>query len=342
MNNKSNTNLPKSVKEFFTYLDIIKGKSQNTIDGYSTDLSLYFKYMKQQKCDLGNVEFKDIDISDVDVTFIKTIKLTDIHAFMGFLTTERKNGKCARSRKTSSLKSFYTYLEKINEAITANENITLRLELPELEKRKPTVLTMEEVKKVIDAIEDGYCNSKRDMAIISLLLNDGLRREEISVLNLDSIQGNMLQVIGKGNKERFLKINSFCMKSINDWLEERKERELKIGHEDALFINRLGVRLSKKSVGDLVKKYVVKAGLNPNKFSTHKFRSTCATTMHKQGIDTLTISKILGHSNISTTQIYIDVDSEETSKAIDNSPFNFNIAKMHEEIEQRDESEVSL
>lgn len=318
---KLNNNLPEMVTDFFTYLSTIKNVSDNTIQGYSNDLSLYFKYMKKLKYNLVE-EFDDIDITDIDVNFIKNIKLVEIHKFMGYVKMERNNGECARSRKTSSIKSFYTYLQNIVEAITSKENATLRLEKPTIAKRSPVVMTLPQAKLLIDSVEEGTYYSKRDKAIIVILLNCCLRREEVSMLNLESIQNNMMEIIGKGNKQRWLNINSSCDKVITDWLEDRLTIDIKKGHENALFISKKGLRLSKGAVGDIVKKYVTKAGLDPTKFTTHKLRSTGATIMYQTNKDLLSISKILGHESIKTTTIYVSAGAKEMKNTIDSNPLN--------------------
>ena len=321
INDKSN--LPKTVNGFFTYLRIIKKSSENTIQGYASDITLYFRYMKKTKLEL-DIEFDDIDISDVDVPFIKSIELTDMYDFMEYLTIDRENGENARSRKISSIKSFYTYLQNKAKLITSNENPTLELEKPKIEKRSPITMTLDQAKSLIDAVEEGWYDSKRDKAIIVLLLNCCLRREEVSKLNIDSLywMTEELEIIGKGNKQRWLSINNSVNKVLTEWLADRAERKITIGDENALFLSKQGNRISKEAVGEIVKKYVTKAGMDATRFTTHKLRSTGITLMYKNGTTLLALQKIAGHENITTTTIYVEADAKEISNAINSSPLN--------------------
>lgn len=165
-------------------------------------------------------------------------------------------------------------------------------------------------------------NSKeRDYAILTLFLNCGLRLSELANINVDDIKDDKLTVIGKGNKQRTVYLNDACINAINRYLSVRPKENLK--DKKALFLSKRLQRISIKTIQYLVKKYLKKANLTGKKYSTHKLRHTAATLMYKYGkVDIRTLQKLLGHSNISTTQIYTHVDDSELKEALNKNPLN--------------------
>lgn len=319
-NINTNNNLPVLLQNFLTNSRITE-KSENTISDYKTDLKMMFRFMKTIKTDTSNIEFKDIDISDIDLDFIKSITISEIDDFLGFLMTkEGSNSANSRRRKISSIKSFYTYLQK-KKIITVYENIALEIEKPKLTKRTPVALTKEEGLQLINSVDVNDFNYERDLAIIVILLNCGLRREEISSLNIDSIKNGTLEIIGKGNKQRYIGLNDSVIKVINNWLEIRTEKEIDT-NEKALFISQKNNRLSKESVGNIVKKYIIKIGLDPEVYSTHNLRHSCAMAMYENGEDPLILKALLGHASLNTTTIYVHANAEKVKNAVNNSPYN--------------------
>lgn len=144
---------------------------------------MLFRFINASKNNFNHTNFNEINISGIDATFIKSISLTDLYSFMNFLEMkENKNGASARGRKVSAIKSFFKYLQNKEKIISVNENLALELEKTKLGKRKHICLSLEEGKSLINSIEKGYYNSKRDLCILTLLLNCGLRREEVSSL----------------------------------------------------------------------------------------------------------------------------------------------------------------
>lgn len=322
MTNKINTinNLSVLLQNFLTN-GRVNNKSEGTLKNYRNDLVMLFRFIKTLRSDMCNVEFESIDISDVDIDFVKSITINNMDAFLEFLMTkEDSNSSNSRCRKVSSIKTFYGYLQK-KKLINANENIALEMEAPKMTKRSPVFLTEEEGKSLINAVDVNDFNYSRDFAIIMLLLNCGLRREEISRLDVDFIKGDILRVIGKGDKERFLDLNDSTIKVLNEWLEVRAEKEISVD-EKALFISQKNNRISKEAVGKLVQKYIIKAGLDADKFSTHDLRHTSAMAMYQNGTDIVALQSILGHEVITTTQVYVQATNKETKKAIKNNPFN--------------------
>lgn len=318
----SNT-LPECMVDFLNYLETIKGKSPNTIKGYKVDLTMFFRFLKLYKGihKDDSMEFEEITINDIDNDFLRNIKLTDLYAFMSFLEKYRDNSAYARARKVATLRSFFKYLH--GKAKILDENLALELEKPKIDKRNPAYLTLEESKKLLSVIDGS--NQARDYCVITLFLNCGLRISELCSINISKIKGDILTIIGKGNKERTVYLNKACMKAIDNYLEIRNEYLDKIPpeHRDILFLNKDKKGISKRSIEVMVKKYIGKAGLDTDKYTPHKLRHTAATLMYKHGnVDIRSLQQILGHENISTTQIYTHVDNERLREAVKSNPLS--------------------
>lgn len=313
---------PERLTEFLNYLSVIKGKSNNTIEGYKVDLTMFFRFLKLYKglCP-RNIDFEDITINELEDDFIKNIKLTDLYAFLSFTENQRNNGSYARARKVAALKSFFKYLYTKSKILT--ENPTSDLERPKINKRNPVYLTLEESKNLLGSIDEKYKHQKRDFCIITLFLNCGLRLSELCSINISKIKEDTLTIIGKGNKERTVYLNKSCLRSISEYMEERSSMEVLQEHSDALFISERKCRLNKRTVEKIVKKYIGEAGLDKDRYTPHKLRHTAATLMYKHGnVDIRSLQKILGHENISTTQIYTHVDDDKLREAVKLNPLN--------------------
>lgn len=318
----NNLNLPERLSEFLNYLSVIKGKSINTIDGYRLDLSLFFRFLKLYKglCP-QNIEFNDITINDIDDDLIKKIKLADFYAFLSFVENQRSNSSYARARKVASLKSFFKYLYTKSKII--NENPASDLDSPKINKRNPVYLTLDESKNLLSSVRKTNKHEKRDFCIITLFLNCGLRLSELCSIDISKIKEDTLTIIGKGNKERTVYLNSSCIKAISEYMLERNSMDILPEYKDALFISEKKCRINKRSVENIVKKYVLEAGLDSERYSPHKLRHTAATLMYKYGnVDIRSLQKILGHENISTTQIYTHVDDDKLREAVKSNPLN--------------------
>lgn len=317
----NDSSLPDILNEFLNYLLSIRGKSNNTVDGYKFDLEMFLRFMKLYKVSSTNTEnFEDIKINDIDVKFIKSIKLSDMYAFLSFAEKYRNNGDYARARKVAALRSFFKYL--FSKAKVINENPAAELESPKLSKRNPVYLTLNESRRLLEAI-DGR-NKERDYCIITLFLNCGMRLSELCSINISKIKNDTLSIVGKGNKERTIYLNETALRSIDDYLYVRSRiDDIPEEFKDALFISGKKRRINKRTVELIVKKYIYKAGLDSQKYSPHKLRHTAATLMYKYGnVDIRSLQSILGHESISTTQIYTHVDDERLRKAVKSNPLN--------------------
>lgn len=194
------------------------------------------------------------------------------------------------------------------------------LESPKQAKRQAKYLEMDESIKLLETVlKETHQRSSRDYCIIVLFLNCGLRLAELCSLKISDWQDNHLRVIGKGNKERLVYLNKACISALQKYLDDRKN--MRGFNSEYLFLSRQANQLSRAAVQLLVKKYLKKAGLDTKKMSTHKLRHTAATLMYKYGeVDIRTLQHILGHSSVSTTEIYTHLDKETLEDAISRHP----------------------
>ena len=316
--------LPRVLIDYLNYMSTVRGASTNTIDAYGYDLSLFFKYLKLYFKEVtlsDEMTFEQIPIHDFSSDHLKDLQLVDFYAYLSYLEKMRYNGTYAKARKVASLKSFFHYL--CSKAKIIEKDPTLDLESPKLGKRSPVYLTLDESRDLLSAANNRDKNSPRDLCIITLFLNCGMRLSELCSINLSNIKGDTLNVIGKGDKERTIYLNKASLKAINKYLVVRNEIADKVYPEDkeALFISGKYRRINKRTVERIVKKYVNLAGLDDDKYTPHKLRHTSATLLHKHGgVDVKTLQEILGHENVSTTQIYVHVDDESIRKAVNSNP----------------------
>jgi integrase/recombinase XerD len=314
---------PIIVMDFLNYMETIKGKSRNTAKEYFYDLRLFLRYIKTLKKQTLETVFENINISDVAIDLIREVTLSDLYSYMSFLTRERDLNATSRARKVASIKSFFNFLT--GKAGLLDYNPASELESPKIMKRLPKYLNIEESKKLLGSIEGEY--RERDFAIITLFLNCGMRLSELVNINIskmklkdnNKISEDTLTVIGKGDKERTIYLNNACVKALETYLKVRPREGVK--DRNALFLSERKQRISNKTVQYLVKKYITAAGLDPERYSTHKLRHTAATLMYKHGnVDIRALQEILGHESISTTEIYTHVDNRQLKNAIDSNP----------------------
>ena len=317
------SDLPQLVIDFLNYLETIKGKSPNTISGYKIDLQLFFRFMKVYKDNLNDLslELEEINISDVDEKFINTIKLTDIYAFLSFVEKERNNSTYARARKVATLKSFYKFL--YGKAKVIIDNPTLELESPKISKRHPVYLTLEQSLQLLSSLDKSNLNYYRDYCILTLFLNCGLRLSELCSIEINKIKNDTLTIVGKGNKERTIYLNDACIKAINDYLSKRDNSKVPEENKKYLFLSNRNKPINKRTVELLVKKHINTAELLDDNYTPHKLRHTAATLMYKHGnVDIRSLQNILGHENISTTQIYTHIDDDKLREAVRSNPLS--------------------
>ena len=325
---KRYSDCPQVLREFLIYHENIKGQSQLTISEYYLDLRMFLRFVKLMRSDMPiNARLDDIEIKDIDLTFIREIETSDVFDFLSYLANDRTSNPdaavpdygisaSARARKLSAIKSFYKYLTVRTKQL--EENPVAELEYPKLRKSLPKYLTLEQSSALLKAVSGQ--NEKRDYAILMLFLNCGIRRSELVNLNLTDVYEDRIRVVGKGNKERFVYFGTACRRAIDDYLEERTQREL--SDNRALFGSRDNNRISVTAVHRLVKKALLQAGLDSTQFSAHKLRHTAATMMLSGGVDVKTVQEVLGHENLNTTQIYTHIENTELKVAAEANPLS--------------------
>lgn len=316
---------PAVLREFLSYHENIRGQSAKTISEYYLDLRMFLRFMKLVKLELPyQTPLDSISIQDVDISFLASITVTDIYDFLSYLANDRSSERhespgiaaSARARKLSAIKSFFKYLTVRTKLL--EENPVQDLEFPKLRKSLPKYLTLDESKRLLQAVQGP--NAKRDYAILLIFLNCGIRRSELVGLNRSDISEDRIRVVGKGNKERIVYMGSSCRKAIDDYLIERNK--ICLSDDRALFGSRDGNRISVSAVHRLVKKHLLAAGLDPEQFSAHKLRHTAATLMLSNGVDLKTLQEVLGHEHLNTTQIYTHVESTELKIAAEANPLS--------------------
>ncbi len=270
------------IQEFIDYLNFEKGYSKNTLSNYKRDLRQFSKFLQGR-------------ISDREIVQLYLKKLTD----SGFSPS-------SIMRKHATMKSFYHYLLAEGKIKT---DPTSDLKLPRIGQRLPKALTIKEVFELLKS----PAKNPRDLAILELLYATGLRASEVVGLNLFNVnlQASFLKCLGKGSKERIVPIGEAAKEALKKYLNDYRGKLAK--DEKALFIDRNGTRLSRQALWNLVKKYVRLSGIK-SKTTTHTLRHSFATHLLEKGADLRTVQEMLGHSNISTTEIYTSVSRERLKK----------------------------
>lgn len=308
--------LPKILKDFLIYLTTITGKSQRTRKEYEYDLVLFFRFLKAIEQDIALTDLQKINISDVTIEMIKEITLEDLYLFMEYCEVQRGNSPAARARKVATLKSFFKYLKGKRRLI--EDNPADELETPKIGRKTPVYLNLQETRQFIAATTTQHY-SERDYCMMMFFLNLGIRVTELCSLNLQSIQGRHITVIGKGNKERTVFMNESCYEALQVYLPKR--HTYKGDGAEPLFVSQKGTRFARQSIAKIVKQLNT-ATLNKEKLTPHKLRHTSATLMYRAGADIRSLQHILGHSSVATTQIYTHIEDEQIQEVMKNNPLN--------------------
>lgn len=280
------------LKSFKDYLKLERSLSANSIDAYLTDidkLSQYFDSVNKQ------VNFKEVSVDDLKL-FITWVNE------LGMLPS-------TQARVISGLKSFFSFL-LLEQIITTDP--TELLESPRLSRKLPDTLNIIEINQLIDAVDASKPEGMRNKAMLETLYGCGLRVTELISLRISNIyyENEYIKVIGKGNKERLVPIGAAALKFIKIYIEEsRVHIKIKKGHEDYIFLNRGGTGLSRISVFTTIKGLALKAGINKS-ISPHTFRHSFATHLIEGGADLRAVQEMLGHSSITTTEIYTHLDRD--------------------------------
>lgn len=271
-----------SLKDYEYYLKIECAMSPNTVASYISDLTAFFSAVGKEP--------KDVVPEDIISYFAETTALS----------------KRSQARVLSSLHSFYKWMIMEGEM---TDNPSDAIEAPKLGKYLPVVLSVEEVDRLIAAVDLDSAFGKRDRAMLETLYGLGLRVSELVSLRISSIwtEQGFVSVIGKGDKQRLVPLGGMARDAIRDYLEVRgpaADRE----SSDILFLNRFGRALTRVAVFKMIKAYAVKAGIS-KEISPHTLRHSFATHLIENGADLRAVQKMLGHESILTTEIYTHIDS---------------------------------
>lgn len=282
----------RAVELFFQHLRVEKGLSRDTINSYAYDIRVFLVALNRNDSD----EILPTDVAD-------------------FMRIQIKNGLSTPTvlRRISSIKSFYLFLEKegyIKEPMTD-------FEAPRVIKHLPVVITIEEIERLLDAPDLGKQEGQRDRAMLEIMYASGLRVSELLSLKMKniSLERGIITIVGKGNKQRKVPFGDYAKEFLIKYLEDgRKKNPGK--YSDYVFLNRYGKPLSRIYFFKLVKKYAEQVGIRED-ISPHTLRHCFATHLLESNADLRTVQEMLGHSNIATTQIYLNISTRRILEAYD-------------------------
>ena len=292
MNN--NSFILNDIKEYLVFVSQVKNLSENTSKSYERDLKKLDSFLK------------DLNISNYSQINVETCS-----AWIGSLYSQNNNPRSIQ-RHLSSAKGFFRFLKKNNLIDSSPFDLVTS---PKSSTNLPEVLSPEDVEQLLNFKPTNMIEI-RDMAIVELMYSSGLRVSETVNININDFEENksFLRVLGKGAKTRLVPMGRFAINAIDDWLKERDKIQ---SNTDALFLNAKGTRLTVRSIQLRLKKMAVKQGLPP--IHPHMLRHSFATHMLESSGDLRTIQELLGHSSLSTTQIYTKLDYQHLAKIYDQS-----------------------
>ena len=276
------------ISDYLNYLEIDLNYSNNTISSYDSDLSKLNTYYNKK--DLLKLSTKEIE---------------------KYITDLSEYAPATVSRNISSIKGFYTYMNKIGK-IKTNPSETIKE--PKLGIHLPTYLTIDEVNKLLDInVQTNY--DYRNKAILELMYATGLRISEVVDLEFKNIDFDdcIVRIIGKGSKERIVPINDYALDALKDYINIARPCMLIKGENNYIFINNHGSKMTRQGIFKMIKKECLIKGITKN-ISPHTLRHTFATHLLENGADLRVIQELLGHSDISTTQIYTHVSNDKLKK----------------------------
>jgi integrase/recombinase XerD len=278
--------------DFFNYLSIEKGLASNTISAYRLDIEKFFHYLSTNQLSLEQVSPEQLSF------YVAWLR--------GMENTEFKIGESSIARNIISIRSYFTYLAKEHKFNNPSSNF----KPPKIGKRLPKALTIDQVMSMLNIAGTDLISS-RDKALVELLYATGARVSELINLNtldistFDSEAGSTttVKLKGKGGKERVVPIGSYAVAAVNDYLVRSRPTLLKVSTQKALFLNQRGGRLSRQSAWNLVANAAQRAGLS-DQVTPHSMRHSFATHLLDGGADIRVVQELLGHSSVTTTQIY--------------------------------------
>ena len=316
---------PPLVREFAAYKQSIQGCSPKTVSEYLFDLRTFCRYLivTREGGKPTAETLKDVPFSHLDLAFFKSVTTLEIYEFLFYAGEGRGNENSAKSRKLCAIRMFYKYLT-VKRGLMENSPAA-NIESPKQKRQLPKHLSVDESVSLLTAVQSDTDSTSRarDYAILTLFLNCGLRLSELCGIRFADIDPDLrsMRVIGKGAKERVVYLNDACKEVLTAYLPIRRAIVTKPGEGDMLFVSRQGKGISVKTVQWMVKKYLRAAGLEYKNYSTHKLRHTAATLMYQTGkVDIRVLKDILGHEQLTTTQIYTHVSDKGMEDAMSENP----------------------
>ncbi|MBF0593516.1 MAG: site-specific tyrosine recombinase XerD [Candidatus Omnitrophica bacterium] len=283
--------MKEALNEFLNYLSVERGLAKNTLLAYEHDLVQYGEYLKE-KCGASGVDAVTRD----QVT--------------GYMYEQKKAGMSSASicRSLAAIRMFHRFLVREN---FSKEDPTDLVDTPKTWKRIPAVLTQAEIDAMIKAAQGRGWQAERDRAILELFYASGLRVSELVGLKVESVNLSMgfVRCIGKGSKERLIPVGGKAKEAVEKYCSSGRLKTLKGRSSEGLFLSRLGKLMSRQSAWKVIKFYARKAGIKKT-IKPHTLRHTFATHLLEHGADLRSVQEMLGHADISTTQIYTHIDRE--------------------------------
>lgn len=290
------------IKDFLTYISTVKGYSDNTLAAYSNDLTQLAKYLAALS---------------PPVTTWEQVTRNALINYILYLK-EREYTSATVARKVAAIKSFFHFL--VDEGVI-QDNPTENLESPKVRKRLPKILPRSQVEKLLAQPAKGSGpKALRDTALLELLDATGVRVSELVSLKVDDVNLEVatVRVRGKGDKERILPIHRQAIEALRAYLQKGRKAFLKEPGQQALFLNPRGTQLTRQGLWLIIKKYVQQAGIK-EKVTPHTLRHSFATHLLEGGATLRDVQELLGHSNISTTQVYTHVSTQRLRETFDKS-----------------------
>ena len=316
---------PEILLQYLSYQSLRKNRSIQTVNAYFIAIRMFIRYVMTSRgvCDSASPQFSDVDIKDCPESLILSVTPDDIESFILYCAGTLKNGPHVIAQKMSGIKSFYGYLTDKAHKIAVNPTAEVE-SVGSKPKRLPVYMTEEQCLQLLASVgASEEPTAARDYCIITLFLNCGMRISELVGIDLDKVylKEGYIRIIGKGNKERLAYLNKASLIALMRYLEDRSLYGKVDDEEQALFVSpRTGVRLTTRAVQQMVERELKKAGLSGLNLSPHKFRHTAATLMYQAGTDIVELQQIMGHENISVTQIYTHCGEQSVIDAVKNAP----------------------
>ncbi|MEJ2647238.1 MAG: site-specific tyrosine recombinase XerD [Sedimentisphaerales bacterium] len=286
--------LGSEVKRFLDYLSVEAGLSNNTILGYGRDLKCFLEYCQSRRIDK-----------------LRQIRPSLIHEFLIKLSREEKIESSIK-RSLVAIRMFLRYARSWG---LIEDDFTTILESPKVWQKLPCVCSEQQVVNLLESPDKKEPYYLRDKAILELLYATGARAAEVATMKISNLNLDIgyLRCIGKGNKERIIPMGKAAIAAVRDYLSELRPRLANVLSEDFLFLSRTGRSLSRIEIWRMVKKYALRAGM-PKNLTVHTLRHCFATHLLSGGADLRSVQEMLGHVDISTTQIYTHVDQGRLRK----------------------------